>query len=96
MNHHDIQNLIALAALIFTIFCSAITFITWYIKSEKRQYGLERDIAHLKRNYEQMTQTLDLLLNEIDHRFDSLGENVDSLDKILVELKSIISLKLQK
>ena len=96
MNDQEIHNLIAFSTLLFTVFSGLIAFIFWYVQSEKRQYGLERDCAHLRRNYEQLAQGMDLMLSEIDRRFDSLENNIDSLEKELLEIKSIINLKLEK
>lgn len=77
------NDLIALISLCIAIVTSLIGLVFWYVNTEKRKYGLERDFAHIKRNYDQISQNLKVIISEIDHRFDAI-------DKTLIEIKSKI------
>lgn len=77
----NINDLIAIVGLIITIITALTGLILYYVNAEKRKYGLERDFAHMKRNYEQITQNLNVIITELDHRFDAI-------DKTLIEIKS--------
>ncbi|WP_238553614.1 hypothetical protein [Fortiea contorta] len=57
--------------------------IYWYGNNEKKKYGLERDFGHIRRNQEQMQQGIDLIIKEIDFRFDSINKDV-------IEIKSVL------
>lgn len=86
MDNFNINNLIAVVGLIFTILTALAGAILYYVNSEKRKYGLERDFAHLKRNHEQISQSLGVIITEIDHRFDAV-------ERSLIEIKSILNIK---
>lgn len=74
-------TLIKFFGLILTLITVITPLILWLVNSEKRKYGLERDFAHLKRNYEQQAQGLNTIILELDRRFNEI-------DKTLRELKS--------
>ena len=86
MNNININNLVAIIGLIITILTALTGMIIYYVNAEKRKYGLERDFAHIKRNYEQISQSLNLITTEIDHRFDAV-------ERILIEIKSKVDNK---
>lgn len=77
------NDLIALFGLVTAILTSVLGAVFWYVNSEKRKYGLERDFAHLKKHYEQINQNLDLIFKEMDHRFDDLEKNLIKINSIL-------------
>lgn len=79
----DINDLIAVGGLVLTLITVGGSIIFSIVNAEKRKYGLERDFAHLKRNYEQNTQNLSLIISELDRRFDAV-------DKTLIEIKSLL------
>lgn len=72
---------IAIGSLLLATATTLTGMALWYAKSEKRKYGLERDFAHLKGNYEQIQIGLNTILREIDHRFNDI-------DKDILEIKS--------
>ena len=84
MNNININNLVAIIGLFITILTALAGIIIYYVNAEKRKYGLERDFAHIKRNYEQIERNLRSILVEIDHRFDSI-------ERTLIEIKSKIN-----
>lgn len=86
MRDISVNDLIALAGLVVAGLTSLVGAVFWYVNSEKRKYGLERDFAHLKRNYEQIQQNLNVIITELDHRFDAV-------DRSLIEIKSTFNKK---
>ncbi|NJN13601.1 MAG: hypothetical protein HC836_24750 [Richelia sp. RM2_1_2] len=86
MNKLNSSDLIAVGSLVLTAISGIIAIAFWYANTEKRRYGLERDFSHLKRNYDQIQQSLNSILSEIDHRF-----NVTERD--ILEIKSTLSIK---
>jgi hypothetical protein len=83
----NINDLIAVGSLAFTVISGILASGLWYASAEKRRYGLERDFAHLKRNYEQIQQSLNLLLTEFDHRFDTAERDILEVKSVLNHLK---------
>lgn len=77
-------DFIAIGSLVLATATSLVGVALWYAKSEKRKYGLERDFAHIKGNYEQIQIALRDLLKEFDHRFNDL-------EKDILDVKSIIN-----
>ncbi|MGB3641149.1 MAG: hypothetical protein WBA39_26750 [Rivularia sp. (in: cyanobacteria)] len=76
----DLTTLIAFIGLGLTILTLTTSIIISVVNAEKRKYGLERDFAHMKRDYKQMTVNLSAIMTELDHRFDTV-------DRILIEIK---------
>lgn len=72
---------IAIGSLLLATATTLAGIALWYAKLEKRKYGLERDFAHLKGNYEQIKLGLNTILREIEHRFSDL-------EKDFLEIKS--------
>lgn len=83
MQAFNTSDLIAIGSLVMTAISGIIAAAFWYANTEKRRYGLERDFAHLKRNYDQIQQSLNVILSEFDHRFDSA-------EKEILEIKSAL------
>ncbi len=77
----DVTTLIAILGLGLTVLTVVISIIISVVNAEKRKYGLERDFAHMKRDYEQIVQNLNVIISELDHRFDAV-------DRTLIEIKS--------
>lgn len=77
---------IAIGSLLLATATTLAGMALWYANSEKRKYGLERDFAHLKRNYEQINISLNTILREIDHRFSDIERDI-------LEIKSSINKK---
>lgn len=82
----NINNLIALFGSILAVFTTFASAVLWYVNAEKRKYGLERDFNHMKRNYEQMAQSLNVIITELDHRFDAV-------DRSIIEIKATLNIK---
>ncbi|MDJ0737342.1 MAG: hypothetical protein QNJ47_25310 [Nostocaceae cyanobacterium] len=85
----SVNDLIALCPLLLSIGGNAIAIVLWYVNSEKRKYGLERDFLHLKRNYEQINSNLLAILYELDNRFDRVKRDI-------LEVKSNLSLSTKR
>ncbi len=85
----SVNDLIALCALLLSIGGTAIAIVFWYVNSEKRKYGLERDFAHLKRNYEHINSNLLTILSELDNRFDRVERDI-------LEVKSNLNLSTKR
>lgn len=83
----NMNDLIAVGSLTFTVISGIVASAFWYANTEKRRYGLERDFAHLKRNYEQIQQSLNLILTEFDHRFDTAERDILEVKSVLNHLK---------
>lgn len=66
-------------------FLSGILF--WYKGSIEKRYAAQRDFGHLKRNYEQLSQGVADLGEDMDQR-------LDSIDKRLQEISMILQFKL--
>lgn len=70
MKEISLSDIIAISSLLIGLSTTFAAIVFWYVKAEKRKYGLERDYAHLLRNYEQIQQGLNAILRELDNRFD--------------------------
>ena len=79
-------DFIAIGSLIVAGATGLSAFCLWYANNEKRKYGLERDFAHIKRNYEQIQLSLNNVLKEIDYRFNGI-------EKDILEFKSSLNKK---
>lgn len=92
MSGNDILTLLGAILAVLTALASAIF---WYTNYEKKRYGLERDFAHIKRNYEQLNENMKYIVTEINHRFDDIDKNLDyrcdAIDKVLTEIKLKLS-----
>lgn len=69
-------DLIALGSLVLATTTTIIGGILWYANSEKKKYGLERDFGHIRRNQEQIQQSLNTVLGEFDRRFDTVERDI--------------------
>lgn len=89
------NDLLALFGTVLAVFTALASAIIWYTNYEKKRYGLERDFAHIKRNYEQLNENIKLMVTELDHRFDDIDKSLDyrcdAIDKTLIEIKSKFS-----
>ncbi|MBT9317300.1 hypothetical protein [Leptothoe spongobia] len=56
--------------LIITILTALAGVIGWGIGRVRRGYGLERDINHLKRDYETLSNNCSKLFTELERRLD--------------------------
>ena len=81
-----------LATLILGILVSALSLLTgvmgaiaWQTARTRKQYAAERDFAHLKRNYEQLTHHVEWLMKEIT---EFHNESARQLDRIEQKLES--------
>ncbi|MEM9922503.1 MAG: hypothetical protein AAF915_01895 [Cyanobacteria bacterium P01_D01_bin.50] len=76
MKIESATDYIAIGSLLLATATSLAGVALWYAKAEKRKYGLERDFAHIKRNYEQIEQSLNTIFRELDHRFDAIEKDI--------------------
>ena len=61
-----------------------------YAESQKHQYGLERDLNHLKRDVEQLKQNLLALTDESDHRLDQAERKISEVSGALSILRDMV------
>jgi hypothetical protein len=80
-----IGDLIAFGGLFLAAVTAIAAGVAWYAGNEKKKYGLERDLGHIRRNQEQMQQGLNTILLEMDRRFD-LNE------RDILEIKSVLKI----
>ena len=63
-------------ATVVSLAIGVITFIggllAWYRGAVEKRYAAERDFNHLKRNYEQLANSLGSLMKDEEDRFDEL------------------------
>ncbi len=64
------QFLINQLPLIITVLTALAGVLGWGIARIRRGYGLERDIGHLKRDYETLNQNCNYLFTELERRLD--------------------------
>lgn len=75
---------LSLVSLVVGLVTSIGGGVAWWRAVVRKQYAAERDFGHLKRNYQQLAQGVDLLYKEGDKRFDRL-------DLEMVELKGLLA-----
>ena len=78
-------DLIAFGGLLLAITTAVSGGIAWYGNAEKKKYGLERDLGHIRRNQEQMQLGLNTILREMDRRFDIVERDI-------LEVKSVLKI----
>lgn len=69
MRNIDIATLTALVS-------AGVSIVFWYAGAEKRKYGMERDILHVKRNQEQFQRSFEEFTQEISDKLDELQREV--------------------
>jgi len=78
-------DFIALGGLLLATISSVIGGVLWYANTEKKRYGLQRDFNHLLKNQEQIRDGLNIMLHEMDRRFDII-------DRDIIEIKATTKL----
>ena len=73
-----IQNL----PLIVTVLTALAGAIGWGIGRVSRNYGLERDIAHLKRDYKTLSDHSAQLLTELERRLDAVEKDAIAIKAV--------------
>ncbi|NWF58123.1 MAG: hypothetical protein HXY43_02080 [Fischerella sp.] len=76
MKGFTVSDAIAFGSLFLTSVTAIVGGIFWYANSEKKKYGLERDFGHIRRNQEQIQQSLNTVLSEFDRRFDTVERDI--------------------
>ena len=76
------QVIINQLPLIITVLTTLAGAVGWGIARVRRSYGLERDIGHLKRDYNALSDNFNNLFTELERR-------LDQAEKELVILKAI-------
>ncbi len=74
---------IAGGALILSLIANILGAIAWMSSAAKKRYAAERDFGHLRRNQEQMSQGINLLMEEMKSQFNTL-------ERDLLEIKFIL------
>ena len=62
----DIQNLVTLLTFLAGAGSAVLGMVKWYANSQKKAYAAERDFNHLRRNQEQMKESIKMLSSEVD------------------------------
>ncbi|MBT9316370.1 hypothetical protein [Leptothoe spongobia] len=68
--------------LIITILTALAGVIGWGIGRVRRGYGLERDINHLKRDYETLSTNCSKLFTELERRLDQAEKELAILKAV--------------
>ncbi len=72
----DANSLISLGGLILAFTTTLCGAILWYVQTEKKKYAAERDFNHLRRNTEQLTQSIQYQTKELEGRFEKLQRDI--------------------
>lgn len=81
----SIDTLISFGSLLLGFGTTLTGVMIWYVNSERKKYAAERDFNHIRRNQEQMQQSLTYLLTELEKRFDTVERDV-------LEIKTVLGL----
>lgn len=60
--------------------------LLWYKGSIEKRYAAQRDFGHLKRNYESLSEGVNLQAKEMDRRFDQVEADLREI-KILLQVQ---------
>lgn len=72
--------------------CSALAgLVGWGIGRVRKHYGLERDIAHLKRDYQTLSEHSASLLTELERRLDAVERETTVIKTLNQSLMAQIS-----
>ena len=76
-----------IAALILGILVSGLSLLTgivgaiaWQTARTRKHYAAERDFAHLKRNYEQLTHHVEWLMKELTEYHNQTMRQLDRIE----------------
>ena len=72
----DANSLISLGGLILAFTTTLCGAILWYVQTEKKKYAAERDFNHLRRNIEQLTQSIQYQTKELEGQFQKLQRDI--------------------
>ena len=70
------SDTIALLALLLAFTTTIGAVILSYIQSEKKKYAAERDFNHLKRNIQQLTESIRYQSKEFEDNFEQLQRDI--------------------
>lgn len=59
------------------------SLLFWYKGSVEKRYAAQRDFGHLRRNYEQLSQAVAQLGEELDQRMDAVDNRLQEISLIL-------------
>lgn len=65
--------------LVLTVVSALAAVVGWGIARVRHGYGLERDIGHLKRDYQSLSASCDRLLTEMERRLDAVERELATL-----------------
>jgi hypothetical protein len=85
----NIDNLQSLISLFLGVAGFTTGSVMWWKGSIEKRYAAERDFSHLRRNQEQISNSLGLIDKELDERFHNLNME-------LVQIKSLLMAILAK
>jgi hypothetical protein len=89
MKTFSLSDAIAIGSFFLAVATTLIGAIYWYGNNEKKKYGLERDFGHLRNNQAQIQDGINLVLKELDHRFDTI-------DRDILEIKAVLRMPTTK
>ena len=70
------MNIINNLPLLITIVSAMTGVIGWGAARIRKGYGLERDIGHLKRDYQSLSENSATLFKELERRLDSVEKEL--------------------
>ena len=85
------QFMIQHLPIIITICTALAGIVGWGIGKVRKNYGLERDIAHLQRDYQTLSNHSSTLLTELERRLDSVEREITILKTLNQSLMAQIS-----
>ena len=84
MDNVDVKSIIAILTFLAGAGSAVLGMLRWFATAEKKKYAAEREFGHLKRNQEQMQQTLKSLSDDFDEMSADLKTQT-ALFKILMD-----------
>lgn len=85
----DFEVIVAFASFGLGLISSLSAGLVWLGNQQKRTWALERDIAHVRRNQEQLVQGMSSLSDEMDELHNRLVQEI-------IELKALSYRQLTK
>lgn len=82
----QVSDFVAIGSLSLAVVTTSAGALLWYIQGEKKKYASERDFQHLKRNQEQISQGIESLAEDIDHKLEIISRDI-------LEIKMALGIK---
>ncbi len=81
------EKIIKYLPLVLTVCSTLAAGLGFIVARVRKNYGLERDINHLKRDYTTLSQSTNTLLNELERRLDNTERQlsvVQGINRVLL------------